>query len=119
MEKQGKVSIWIGNFDSKNVLHKHMEEVFDEEGDSTSEFMTDFKIEYIDIQFQEVDFSNQKMSLYNRLEGCSYFETFSNQLPNIIKHYNSIVCLYNFKYDGLIKENNSLKYLGCFDYKKD
>ncbi|WP_299121277.1 immunity 22 family protein [uncultured Winogradskyella sp.] len=119
MEEYGKVSIWVGNFKGANEFGGYMEEVFDKEGDSTSKFMIDFKIDYIDIQFQEVDFNNQKMSLEDKLEGCSYLDTFSDQIPIISEHYNSVVCLYNFKYSGLIKECSNLKYIGYFNYKED
>lgn len=33
MEKQGKVSIWVGKFDSQEQLNEYIEEIFDEEGD--------------------------------------------------------------------------------------
>lgn len=54
MEKANKVSVWLGNFDSKREFGNYMEEQFDEEGDMTSVFMSDFEIEFIDSQFQEV-----------------------------------------------------------------
>ncbi|WP_296382700.1 immunity 22 family protein [Winogradskyella sp.] len=117
MEEQGKVSIWVGNLSSRNDLDKYMEEVFDEEGDSTSQFMTDFKIDYMDNQFLEVDFNNQKISLHQKLEGCSYLDSFRNQLPDTNENFNSLICLYNFKYSALIKDCNNLEYLGCFNYK--
>ena len=48
MEKEGKVSIWVGKFNSEEALKEYVQEVFDDEGDSTSSFMNDFNIDYID-----------------------------------------------------------------------
>lgn len=119
MEEEGKVSIWAGNLNSKSVLDKYMEEIFDEEGDSNSQFMSDFKIDYIDIDFQEVDYDNEKMSLQDKLNGCSYFDSFVNQLPETNSLYNSVVCIYNFKYKSLINYCGDLKYIGCFNYQEN
>ena len=39
MEKQGKVAIWVGNFDSKHKFKDFMRENYNEDGDLNSFFM--------------------------------------------------------------------------------
>jgi hypothetical protein len=56
MKKQQKVSLWIGHFTSKKALNNFLEEKYNDDGDVSSQFMQDFQIEYIDHDFQEVDF---------------------------------------------------------------
>ena len=57
MEEQNKVSLWIGSIASEEKLDAVILEVYDENGDSSSEFMKAFNIDYIDNQFQEVFFT--------------------------------------------------------------
>jgi hypothetical protein len=119
MEDYGKVSIWIGNVSDKQELDIYLKETFDDEGDSTSHFMTDFEIDYIDNQFQEVDFNSKNESLLKKLEGVSYLKSYANQLPEITNLFNVIICLYNFKYCGTVNKSNNISFIGCFDFEED
>ncbi|MDH7913736.1 immunity 22 family protein [Winogradskyella sp. SYSU M77433] len=116
MEKEGKVSIWVGKFNSEEALKEYVQEVFDEEGDSTSSFMNDFNIDYIDPQFQEVDFNDQNNDLFQKINGFSYAESFINQLPILSEGINSVICLYNFQFNNGIRKSEVLKYIGTYDY---
>jgi hypothetical protein len=116
VEEYGKVSVWFGNFNNESELKSYVEEIFDKEGDSTSKFMTDYKIDYIDPQTQEVDFNSKNISLKEKLEGFSYINSFIEKLIKIDSNYNSIILLYNFKFDNSIKKSDQIRFIGCFDY---
>lgn len=48
MTTENILSIWLGDFKSEKEFYNYIEEIFDEEGDSSSKFMQDFKIDFID-----------------------------------------------------------------------
>lgn len=98
MEETNKVSVWLGSFDSEEQFNEYIEEQFDEEGDITSVFMKDFKIDFIDNQFQEVLFSDELKK--EDLEPASYSESFLNNIAADFSKYNSVILLYNYSYDS-------------------
>ena len=125
MQKEGKVSLWLGNFSDEESFRDFMEIKYTNDGDSIqSEFKKQFKIEYYDIDFSEVDYTEEQSNdLKVLLEG------FSNDYEIIPKFkekysgnmYNSIVLLYDFEYDNNINyknRNNILEFIGCVDYSK-
>lgn len=125
MQKEGKVSLWLGNFSDEESFREFMEIKYTNDGDSIqSEFKKQFKIEYYDIDFSEVDYTEEQSNdLKVLLEG------FSNDYEIIPKFkekysgnmYNSIVLLYDFEYDNNINyknRNNILEFIGCIDYSK-
>lgn len=125
MQKEGKVSLWLGNFSDEESFREFMEIKYTNDGDSIqSEFKKQFKIEYYDIDFSEVDYTEEQSNdLKVLLEG------FSNDYEIIPKFkekysgnmYNSIVLLYDFEYDNNIdykNGNNILEFIGCVDYSK-
>lgn len=117
MEKQNKVSLWIGNIPSEDELNNFMLEVFDEEGDSSSKFIEAFNIEYIDNQFQEVFFYENLLTKEEVFEGFSYIESFINEIPELNwSEKNSIILLYNFEYSGNINSALDLEFINVFDF---
>ena len=125
MQKEGKVSLWLGNFSDEESFREFMEIKYTNDGDSIqSEFKKQFKIEYYDIDFSEVDYmEEQSNDLKVLLEGLSndyeiipkFKEKYSGNM------YNSIVLLYDFEYDNNINYkngNNILEFIGCVDYSK-
>lgn len=126
MQKEGKVSLWLGNFSDEESFREFMEIKYTDDGDSiSSKFKKQFKIEYYDIDFSEVDYMEEQS---NNLE--ILLEGFSNDYEIIPKFkemydghmYNSIVLLYDFEYDAnkinYKNENNVLDFIGCVDYSK-
>lgn len=126
MQKEGKVSLWLGIFNDEETFREFMEIKYTDDGDSIpSKFKKQFKIDYYDIDFSEIDYMEEKTDeLQVLLEG------FSNDyeiIPKLDKKYNksmynSIVLLYDFEYDcnseNYIHEKNKLNYIGCVDYTK-
>lgn len=117
MEKQNKVSLWVGNYLSQEKFQSYFEEEYDEDGDSLSDFEQNFKIDYIDSQFQELFFYENLNSKTEIFDGFSYVESFIENIPNLTwENYNSIALIYNFDYQGDIKKANGLDFIGVFDF---
>ena len=114
MEKANKVSVWLGNFDSKREFGNYMEEQFDEEGDMTSVFMSDFAIEFIDSQFQEVLYDDNLKK--ENLMSASYSESFLDCITADFSKYNCIVLLYDFNYHGTAQNTDKMIFVGVYDY---
>lgn len=126
MQKEGKVSLWLGIFNSEKTFREFMEIKYTDDGDSMpSEFKKQFKIDYYDIDFSEIDYMEEKSNDLDVL-----LEGFSNDYEIIPKLnekynggiYNSIVLLYDFEYDFNEKnyksDNNTLEFIGCVKYNK-
>lgn len=126
MQKEGKVSLWLGNFSDEESFREFMEIKYTDDGDSIpSKFKEQFKIEYYDIDFSEVDYmEEQSNNLEVLLEGFSNdYEIIPKLKEKYDEHmYNSIVLLYDFEYDAnkinYKNENNILDFIGCVDYSK-
>ncbi|MEH7341876.1 immunity 22 family protein, partial [Priestia megaterium] len=78
MEKQGIVSIWLGNIKNQKQLEKYVDLTYDEEGESVpSKFFEDFNIDMdeTDEDFIEKAVLEEKSDEISvLLEGCSYEE---------------------------------------------
>ncbi len=121
MQIDGKVSIWIGRFDSNEKLNKYVDQVYDDNENVRSAFMDDFIIPYYDHDFQEAycDEKTGRVSVNTLLDPLSYSKSIIPQLLKInIENCNTIICLYNFVYDGRIKQNSGMNFIGVFDYDK-
>lgn len=117
---EGKTSLWIAKFNSREELNDFMEEKFDKNDDIYSDFMKSFKIDFIDNHFQEVDFYSDLKLKQDVFDGFSYVESFIENIPNENwENYNSVILLYNFEYDEKVKQNGNVKFIGSFDYLEE
>jgi hypothetical protein len=126
MQKEGFVSFWVGNINTSEELNNLLEISYTEDGDFVpSMFARSFGIDRYDDAVREADFYDEAdNSLSRLLEGFSYDEDiipkFSSlcgaQLPS---HYNVVILLYNFKYEGIKKKttinNSNLEFLGAVE----
>lgn len=130
MEKQGYVSLWVGNCKSNKDLDNYVEILYTEDGDCIpSQFLNDFKIDMIEFNedFIEVDCGEStKTELKEILEDFSYDNVIIPRFcdlngTSVTQEINSVILLYNFKYCEAIKEVNNekieFKYLGTVQYK--
>jgi thiamine pyrophosphokinase len=124
MEKEGFVSLFIGNSNSYEELQKYVLVSYTEDGDSIpSKFEKDFGIEYYNEDFREVEFCSQSSNdLRFLLEGFSYDEEIVPEFINICgerldQEVNSVILLYDFKYDAKVDKANQFKFLGTVQYK--
>ena len=126
MEKEGRVSLWLGSFNNQDDFTEFMDIKYNLDGDSTpSEFEKVFNIEYYDEDFSEIYHTeNETSSLKNLLDGCSYdyqlIDSFNKNYKDSV--YNAVVLLYDFEYgmNEVIyqEQNNVLTFIGCVDYNK-
>ncbi|MFE4352050.1 immunity 22 family protein [Peribacillus butanolivorans] len=117
MEKQGIVSIWLGNIKKENSIEEYVDLKYDEDGDSVpSKFFMDFNI---DMDDSDEDFIEKAVLNENSndisilLEGYSYEEIIIpkiNKHFNLTKSYNAAILIYNFEYD------NKINSIGEFDF---
>jgi len=130
MENPGVMSLWIGNFRTKQSLKEYVEIKFDEVGDRTqSKFMRDFNLDFIDYNqdlLESTLIEDSTTSLTTLLSGSSYeteilsqfAEHYGEELPEI---YDSVIRLYDFEYDGDIDEvkfkSGNLIYMGSVVYE--
>ncbi len=120
MERENKLSIWIGKFSSKDELSEYMKEKYTDDGDLYSSFMNSFKIDYIDNQFQEVLFQDNNITKEDIFSQFSYSESFIDLIPNDKNWtlYNSFILLYDFEYEKNVENDLNFIFLGVFEYKK-
>ena len=120
MEKQHKVSLWLGKLENKNVFEQKIKERYNDDGDMISDFMEDFKIDYIDSQFTENHYYGNESSPEKILDGFSYIESFVSKLPLINwNDFNAIILAYNFEYRGDIQSKDNVKFIGSFEFIED
>lgn len=124
MEREGKVSLWLGNFSDSQSFNDFIELDYTEDGDLIpSKFQKNFRIGYYDEDFSEIEyFENSFNNLKNILEGFSYDEKIIPQFMQIYQeqYYNCVILLYNFEYIPSIENytdgDNDLKFIGVADY---
>lgn len=127
MQKEGFVSLWVGNVNSSEELEKLLKITYTEDGDFIpSKFAQSFGIERYDDAVREAEFYDEGDNLLSRLlDGFSYDDVI---IPKFLmfcsdilqKKYNVVVLLYNFKYEGNNKEitiNKSVfEFFGSVEY---
>lgn len=133
-EKEGYLSLWLCKTLSKDKLFRYLEIDYgedDEDLDIDDIYIADFKmgkdfnIMWYDEDKVEMSYKDG-MKGWELLEGHSFIDsilpTLNEKYQNVMDDiYNSVIILYDFMYDGYIKEvNNDLygffKYIGTFEY---
>jgi hypothetical protein len=129
MEKQGYVSLWIGNIQNEAQLSDYLELIYTDDGDfQPSQFLRDFNIDMDDIDedfIEKVVYHKNCNKIKDLLHGCSYddvviprFEAeVGSELPVNI---NAAILLYNFIYQGDrqdgIHNKGNCRYIGSVFY---
>ncbi|MGA8942187.1 MAG: immunity 22 family protein [Thermoactinomyces sp.] len=124
MEREGFVSLFIGNSNSYEELQKYVSGNCTEDGDTIpSQFEEDFGIDYYDDDFREIEFySESSDDLRILLEGFSYDEKIVSEFIDICgdrldRKVNSVILLYDFQYIGNIDRASQFQFLGTVQYK--
>lgn len=129
--EQEYVSVWVGTWENEEAFYRFSEFTFNENADEDDEydgyecaFAKEFNIDLDDIDedFMEVYYKNDIISPYELLEGCSYYESFKEQIkdrvPDKLKG-NSFVLLYDYKYKGKMGQSkHGMTFVGTFNYEK-
>ncbi|WP_299095597.1 immunity 22 family protein [uncultured Metabacillus sp.] len=127
MQKDGFVSLWVGNINSSEELDDILNISYTEDGDFIpSKFARSFDIERYDDAVREAEFYDEADNLLSQLlEGFSYDDVIIPKFSSVCgeqlqSNYNVVILLYNFKYEGIKKEtklNTSiLEFLGAVEY---
>ncbi|MGQ2983699.1 immunity 22 family protein [Flavobacterium sp.] len=117
MEKENYISVWVGNLEGKDQLADHIAENYDDEGNMTSGFMNDFRIDHYDADLIEVlfDASENITEVFNRF---SYSENFSEKLPQQkLIGRNCFIVIYDLKFEGEVKRVGTFEFIGTFKYR--
>ncbi|MBO1580126.1 immunity 22 family protein [Bacillus sp. XF8] len=119
-----KVSVWIGNFESKAELRGYINIEYTEDGDSISSiFEKNYNLDYYDRDLVEKKWiSKPTNNIRDLLKGFSYSDQFIKQFDviNHEKEFNTAILVYNLEYD--VQEtkskynNNELEFIGVAQY---
>jgi|GEM_PF-2922873 len=124
-EAPGKVSVWLARFDSEKELAAYMEEKRTEEGDTWSDFYTEFRMGYLDHDF--VDFVIHASPVNSLEELVRPVSCSASVAENIRKaglsidpaKYNTIICAYDFAFvpdEDYKRINAHVDFIGYVDY---
>ena len=111
MEKEGYVSLWIGNIKSDDELMAYVELEYTDDGDCIpSKFLKDFSIDIDDFDedfIERVCHENKVSSISELISGCSYEEIILPKIEEKMEgqfqdKVNSAILLYNFDFDEKI-----------------
>jgi hypothetical protein len=120
MRSKQTVSVWGGNFKNPQDLELYLEMEYSKNEDfPKSPFTKQFKIKYYDTDFQEAycnEMEEKSMTVKELLEPLSYSESYIEKVPNPTEKYNCIIALYNFNYEGTVKNMDSVDFIGVYDW---
>lgn len=123
MEKEGYVSLWIGNIKSDDELMAYVELEYTDDGDCIpSKFLKDFSIDIDDFDedfIERVCHENKVSSISELISGCSYEEIILPKIEEKMEgqfqdKVNSAILLYNFDFDEKIDRVNTSQYTFTF-----
>lgn len=128
MEKEGFVSLWVGNVQSSEELDRLLAVSYSDEGDFIpSIFAKHFEIRRYDDAVREAEYYEEASNDLNQiLEGFSYDDEIVPRFTALVqegltKDFNAVILLYNFKYTGEIIEaiiqSNYFRFLGTVEYQ--
>lgn len=131
MEREGYVSLWIGNSKSDEELLEYVELAYTDDGDFLpAQFLKDFNIDIDDFDedfIERVCLDKEANSITELISGCSYEDVVIPKYENLINKVSSVkfnagILLYNFEYDGNVKAVNNkdyqFKFIGAVEYTK-
>ena len=131
MEKEGYVSLWIGNLESDEKLLEYVELVYTDDGEwLPSQFLQDFNIDIDDFDedcIERVCLEKEVNSIIKLISGCSYEDIVIPKYEKLVDRvstvkFNAGILLYNFQYDGNVESVNNkdydFKFIGSVEYIK-
>lgn len=129
MEKNGVVSLWLGNMKTDEFLKDYVDLKYTDEGEwQKSQFLIDFNIDMDNIEedfIEKVLYTETNDDIETLLLGCSYENIVIPNIKKIINNklndkFNAVILLYNFEYNGeeiyINNEHYKIKYIGSVLY---
>ncbi|GIO24689.1 immunity 22 family protein [Oceanobacillus sp. J11TS1] len=126
MEKQGWVSIWLGNINDEDSIGEYVDLTYDEDGESVpSQFFIDFNIDMDETDEDTIEkavYKNSSSDISALLDGCSYEEIVIPKIQksiNLKKSYNAVILIYNFEYKNEISSTGAFDFIAATNYEKE
>ena len=126
METENKVSIWIGNFDTKLELDEFITLKYDDEGEAIpSMFYHQYNIDIDDIDDYLIEkevFETSFTNLFDMLKGASYDNIIVKNLEqkgikaNIAPN-NTLILIYNYQFDSNVPQTSNTEFVATVRYK--
>ncbi|MFJ7825487.1 immunity 22 family protein [Psychrobacillus sp. NPDC096623] len=124
MEKQGWVSIWLGNISEEDSIEEYVDLTYDKEGESVpSKFFIDFNIDMDETDEDTIEkavLKNSSSDISALLDGCSYEEiiiTKINKRIDLKESYNAVILIYNFEYTNEITSTDAFDFITSTKYE--
>ncbi|MCM3030907.1 immunity 22 family protein [Niallia sp. MER 6] len=124
MEKQGWVSIWLGNINDEDSIGEYVDLTYDEDGESVpSQFFIDFNIDMDETDEDTIEkavYKNSSSDISALLDGCSYEEIVIPKIQksiNLKKSYNAVILIYNFEYKNEISSTGAFDFIAATNYE--
>ncbi|MFS0559425.1 immunity 22 family protein [Terribacillus sp. 179-K 1B1 HS] len=124
MEKQGWVSIWLGNINDEDSIGEYVDLTYDEDGESVpSQFFIDFNIDMDETDEDTIEkavYKNSSSDVSALLDGCSYEEIIIPKIKNstnLRKSYNAVILIYNFEYNHEISSTVAFDFIATTSYE--
>lgn len=124
MEKQGWVSIWLGNIKEEDSIGDYVDLTYDEDGGSVpSKFFVDFNIDMDETDEDTIEkavYKNSSSDIFTLLDGCSYEEFIIPKVKKSIdlkKSYNAVILIYNFEYNNEITSIDAFEFIATTNYE--
>ena len=124
MEKQGWVSIWLGNIKEEDSIGEYVDLTYDEDGESVpSKFFIDFNIDMDETDEDTIEkavYKNSSSDISTLLDGCSYEEIIIPKIKKSIdlkKSYNAVILIYNFEYNNEITSTDAFDFITSTNFE--
>lgn len=124
MEKQGWVSIWLGNINDEDSIGEYVDLTYDDDGESVpSQFFLDFNIDMDETDEDTIEkavYKNSSSDISALLDGCSYEEIVIPKIQksiNLKKSYNAVILIYNFEYKNEISSTGAFDFIAATNYE--
>ncbi|MFP7392889.1 immunity 22 family protein [Niallia circulans] len=124
MEKQGWVSVWLGNINDEDSIGEYVDLTYDDDGESVpSQFFIDFKIDVDETDEDTIEkevYKNSSSDIAALLDGCSYEEIVIPKIQksiNLKKSYNAVILIYNFQYQNEISSTGAFDFITATNYE--
>jgi hypothetical protein len=124
VEKQGWVSIWLGNINDEDSIGEYVDLTYDEDGESVpSQFFIDFNIDMDETDEDTIEkavYKNSSSDISALLDGCSYEEIVIPKIQksiNLKKSYNAVILIYNFQYKNEISSTGAFDFIAATNYE--
>lgn len=124
MNCEGKVTLWIGNFDNEEDLNEYVTLGYTADGDQIySQFANEFDFGHTDDDSIEYAFYKCKSNVIS--EVLSQFSYSEKIIPKFIrllekevfnKYVNSIILLYDYEHKENVVNGKNMVYIGTVDY---